>query len=112
MLRRLLRALFDVVPTLDLHGRKVPDALAETERFVRQAAAAGWPRVRIVYGKGRHSPGGVGALRHAVPGWLEQHGAPWVERFERQLDADGNDGAMMLWIRPATPGEAGPGGRQ
>jgi DNA-nicking Smr family endonuclease len=86
--------------------------LAETESFVREAAAAGWPRVRIVYGKGRHSPGGVGALRQAVPAWLEQHGAPWVERFERQLDADGNDGAMLVWLRPLSASPAPPRARQ
>ena len=105
MLRGLLRAVFSSLPTLDLHGEPVPQALADTERFVREAAAAGERCVRIVYGKGRHSPGGVGALRRAVPGWLEQHGGPFVERFERQLDVDGNDGAMLVWLRLA-PGRA------
>lgn len=94
-----MRAVFHHVPTLDLHGLGVRDAIAETERFVAEMAAHGEPEVRIVYGKGRGSPGGVGVLRQAIPAWLEQHGAPRVVRFERQIDADGNDGAMRVWLR-------------
>lgn len=95
-----MRAVFHHVPTLDLHGLGVREAIAETERFVVEMATHGEPEVRIVYGKGRGSPGGVGVLRQAIPAWLEQHGSPWVERFERRIDADGNDGAMHVWLRP------------
>ena len=93
--------MFGLVPTLDLHGLGVRDAIAETERFVAAMAARGEPEIRVVYGKGRGSPGGVGVLRQAVPAWLEQHGGPWVESFEREIDADGNDGAMRVWLRHA-----------
>ena len=99
LLRGFLRDLLGLVPTLDLHGRKVPEALRETEAFLREAAERGEPRVRIVYGKGHGSPGGVGVLRRAVPAWIEQHGGDRVERFERQIDASGNDGAMIVWLR-------------
>lgn len=95
----MLRGLLGIVPTLDLHGYGVRDAIALTERFVREMAQAGEREVRIVYGKGRGTPGGVGVLRQAIPAWLEQHGAPWVERFEREVDVDGNDGAMRVWLK-------------
>ena len=108
MLRAWLRSLFGLVPTLDLHGLRVRQALAETEEFLRAAHRAGAREVRIVYGKGRGSPGGVGVLRQAVPAWIEQHAGAWVERFERQLDARGEDGAMRLWLRP--PGDDGGAG--
>lgn len=98
---RLLRSLFGIVPTLDLHGLGVKEAVAETDRFVRAAAAAGETRIRIVYGKGRGSPGGVGVLRQVIPHWLEHDGATWVERFERQLDATGDDGAVIVWLQGA-----------
>lgn len=98
-----MRAVFHHVPTLDLHGLGVPAAIAETERFVVDMAARGEREVRIVYGKGRGSPGGVGVLRQAIPAWLEQHGAPHVERFAREIDADGNDGAMRVFLRGAPP---------
>ena len=94
-----MRAVFHRVPTLDLHGLGVRDAIAETECFVAEMAARGEPEVRIVYGKGRGSPGGVGVLRQAIPAWLEQHGGARVVRFEREIDADGNDGAMHVWLR-------------
>ena len=95
------------MPALDLHGLGVREAIVETELFVREMAAAGERQVRIVYGKGRGSPGGVGVLRQAIPAWLEQHGAPWVERFAREIDRDGNDGAMRVWLR-ASPVSAPP----
>lgn len=99
MLRRLLRSLFGLRPTLDLHGYGVKEALAATERFLRDAAAAGETEVRIIYGKGRGSPGGVGALRAVVPRWLDTDGAHLIRRYERDLDASGDDGAVRVWLR-------------
>jgi DNA-nicking Smr family endonuclease len=99
VLRSILRSLLGIVPTLDLHGLGVKQALAETERFLREAHESGASEVRIVYGKGRGSPGGIGVLRQAVPAWIEQHGHAWVDRFERQLDDTGHDGAMRVWLR-------------
>lgn len=104
-LRALLRDLFGLVPTLDLHGLSPREAIAETERFITEAHAAGERRVRVVYGKGRGSPGGIGVLRRAVPGWLEQHATDLVERFEREVDRDGNDGGMRVWLKPPSPPE-------
>jgi DNA-nicking Smr family endonuclease len=104
MLRDWLRRLLGIVPTLDLHGFEVRPAIEATDAFLRDAAAAGEPRVRIVYGKGRGSPGGVGVLRAAIPAWIEQNARDRVERFERELDRDGNDGAILVWLR-ASAGE-------
>lgn len=83
------------------------DALAETERFLHEMAARGEREVRIVYGKGRGTPGGVGVLRQAIPAWLEQHGAGVVERFAREIDRDGNDGAMRVWLVAGVGEESG-----
>jgi len=97
--RALLRELFGVVPTLDLHGLGVREALGETERFLREAQARDARRVRIVYGKGHGSPGGRGVLREVIPRWLETDGRHLVARFERCPDASGADGAVMVWIK-------------
>jgi DNA-nicking Smr family endonuclease len=99
-LRQTLRELFGIVPTLDLHGLGVREAVDETERFLRHAHALGDPVVRIVYGKGHGSPGGRGVLRDVIPRWLEHEGAALVERFERLPDASGADGAVTVWLRP------------
>jgi DNA-nicking Smr family endonuclease len=98
-LRRTLRALLGIVPTLDLHGSGVRQALDDTERFLRDAHARGEPVVRVVYGKGHGSPGGRGVLREVIPRWLEDAGANLVERFERVPDASGADGAVKIWVR-------------
>ena len=87
------------VPTLDLHGLRVPAALDATEAFLREHHASGYTQVRIIYGKGRGTPGGLGVLRQAVPAWIEQNADDWVERFERDLDRIGDDGAMRIWLR-------------
>jgi DNA-nicking Smr family endonuclease len=108
VLRRLLRSLLGLTPTLDLHGFGVKDAVAACERFLAAASAEGEREVRIVYGKGRGTPGGIGVLRAVVPRWLENDGAKWVERFERDLDPSGDDGAVRVWLRPANAGEHPP----
>jgi DNA-nicking Smr family endonuclease len=100
-LRRTLRDLLGVRPTLDLHGCGVREALALTEAFLRHAQEEGDTVVRIIYGKGRGSPGGVGVLRQLVPRWLEHDGTKFVERYQRLPDASGDDGAVMVWIKPA-----------
>jgi DNA-nicking Smr family endonuclease len=97
--RRLLRDLLGIVPTLDLHGYGVREALDEAERFLRRAHAFGEPKVRIVYGKGHGSPGGRGVLREVVPRWLERDGAALVVRYRRVPDATGADGAVEVWLR-------------
>jgi DNA-nicking Smr family endonuclease len=98
-LRRIVRELLGITPTLDLHGLGVRDALAETERFVRHASTHAQPVVRIVYGKGHGSPGGRGVLRDVIPHWLEREGAEWVERYQRLPDASGADGSVQVWLR-------------
>ena len=94
-LRHLLRVAFPAgCPQLDLHGARVPEALGELERFLARAEQQGAEEVRIVCGKGRHSPGGVGVLRDAVPGWLDAHG--YAGRYRREVDRDGRDGSLRV----------------
>ena len=57
-----------------------------------EAAAEGRDQVRIVYGKGRRGPGGVGALRVAIPDFVAARTGGLVLRFERQVESDGHDG--------------------
>ena len=106
--RLVVRQFLGLMPTLDLHGLGVRDALAETERFVRHAHAASEPVVRIVYGKGHGSPGGRGVLRDVVPRWLEREGTKWVERYQRLPDATGADGAVKVWLRAFDSSDAVP----
>jgi DNA-nicking Smr family endonuclease len=103
-LRRSLHSALGIRPTLDLHGLGVRAALAETERFLRDAQAHGVSKVRIVYGKGHGSPGGRGVLREAVPRWLATEAVELVAGFERQPDASGVDGGAVVSVRPRRSG--------
>lgn len=87
------------VPRLDLHGFGVREAIAATEAFLHDAERAGVGEVRIVYGKGRHSPGGRGVLREVIPRWLANDGAPWVESAAPEPDAHGEDAAIRVRLR-------------
>ncbi len=98
-IRRLVRAALGVMPTLDLHGLGVRAAVAETTAFLQDAQARGLGSVRIVYGKGRRSPGGRGVLREVIPSWLDGDGRPFVRRWERRPDASGADGGVIVWVR-------------
>ncbi len=89
------------LPRLDLHGLGVKDAIAATEHFLRDAQREGIARVRIVYGKGRHSPGGRGVLREVVPRWLAGDGRPFVVSAEPEPDARGEDAAIVVELRVA-----------
>jgi len=98
-LRHTIRELLGIVPTLDLHGCGVREAVQETERFLRQAQAVNDRVVRIIYGKGHGSPGGRGVLRDVIPRWLEREGVALVERYQRVPDASGADGAVKVWVK-------------
>lgn len=102
-IRRLVRAAVGEIPTLDLHGLGVQEALAETERFLRQAQAQGVRQVHLIYGKGHGSPGGRGVLREVVPRWLETTGAGLVTGYTRRLDASGADGGALVSLRSREP---------
>ena len=104
-IRKLLREALGVIPTLDLHGLGVQDALRETEQFLREAQEAQLGSVRIVYGKGRGSRGGRGVLREVIPRWLDTAGRPYVRRYERRPDGSGLDGGMIVWVRMAEQDE-------
>ena len=98
-IRRLIHDALGIMPTLDLHGLGVQAALRETEDFLRDAQEQGLGSVRIVYGKGRRSPGGRGVLREVVPRFLDNEGRLYVRRWERRPDATGADGGMIVWVR-------------
>jgi DNA-nicking Smr family endonuclease len=100
-IRRLIRNALGIIPTLDLHGLGVRAALHAAEEFLADAQAEGLGSVRIVYGKGKRSPGGRGVLREVIPRWLDGDGRRYVRRWERRPDASGADGGMIVWVREA-----------
>jgi len=73
---------------LDLRGARADEALAELERYLNDAALAGYDRIRVVHGKG------TGALRIAVRAALAAH--PLVRSHEPAGRTEGGEGATIV----------------
>ena len=73
---------------LDLRGARAEEALAELDRYLNNAAVAGYDRVRVVHGKG------TGALRNAVREALSSH--PLVREQSPATPAEGGEGATIV----------------
>ena len=73
---------------LDLRGARAEEALAELDRYLNNAAVAGYDRVRVVHGKG------TGALRNAVREALAAH--PLVREQAPAAANEGGDGATIV----------------
>ena len=73
---------------LDLRGARADEALAELDRYLNNAAVAGYVRVRVVHGKG------TGALRNAVREALASH--PLVQEQVPAAANEGGDGATIV----------------
>ncbi len=75
---------------LDLRGARAEEALVELDRYLNDAALAGYDRVRVVHGKG------TGALRAAVSQALARH--PLVRGHEIAGRAEGGEGATIVTL--------------
>jgi len=73
---------------LDLRGARAEEALAELDRYLNNAAVAGYDRVRVVHGKG------TGALRNAVREALASH--PLVREQTPAAANEGGEGATIV----------------
>ncbi|HEX9495269.1 MAG TPA: endonuclease MutS2 [Candidatus Limnocylindria bacterium] len=73
---------------LDLRGARAEEALAELDRYLNNAAVAGYDRVRVVHGKG------TGALRNAVREALSSH--PLVREQTPAAANEGGEGATIV----------------
>ena len=75
---------------LDLRGARAEEALAVLDRYLNDAAVAGYERVRIVHGKG------TGALRAAVRTTLAAH--PLVRDVAAASRSEGGEGATIVTL--------------
>lgn len=89
----------EVIPVLDLHGMRVKEALKTTEEFLRLSQSQGTREVKLIYGKGKGSPGGKGVLREVIPSWISKEGSIYVSEFRRVLDFDGGDGGIIIRLK-------------
>ena len=87
----------EVEAECDLHGLTAREAERQVFRFVQQSQRHGKRWVRIVVGKGLHSPGGKATLKNHIVGALSQRApARFVLAFRTAPQRLGGTGALTL----------------
>lgn len=83
---------------LDLHNVVLDDALKETKRFIESSSKKGLRKIRIVTGKGLHSPNGEAVIRPAVIGAVKA--SSFVKEYDlNPKPEDGGSGAIVLILK-------------
>ncbi len=97
---RFRRGLMPIDATLDLHGHTQASGRAALAGFLRAHRAAGRRCVLVVTGKGLKDDWSVGALRQALPGWLN---APDLRRlilaYSHAQPHHGGSGAVYILLK-------------
>ena len=97
VLRDLRRGRWVVQTSLDLHGHTRDEARAALVYFLAECQKTAQRCVRIVHGKGQHSPGREPVLKNLVPGWLSQRRD--VLAFCQARTIDGGAGALVVLLQ-------------
>lgn len=97
VLRDLRRGRWVVQASLDLHGHTREEARAALVCFLADCQKTAQRCVRIVHGKGQHSPGREPVLKNLVPGWLSQRRD--VLAFCQARTSDGGAGALVVLLQ-------------
>lgn len=88
----------NVQDELDLHNVKYEDAIALTGAFIDNSRRKGLRKVRIITGKGIHSPGGKSVIRPAVIQVLESSSS--ISQIDTNPKAaDGGSGAIIVILK-------------
>ena len=95
--RKLKRGEIPLERMLDLHGCTVEEALGRLSHFVAGCRHAGVRCIRVVHGKGAHSPSGAGVLRDRVWDHLTRRHDVLIVEFAQPWD--GGHGAACVLLR-------------
>ena len=52
--------------TIDVHGLKVSEAIRKTELELQDVQRRGGRNLKVIVGRGKHSPSGIPALKFAI----------------------------------------------
>jgi DNA-nicking Smr family endonuclease len=97
ILRTLEDPRLEVEAECDLHGLTSSEAEREVLRFVESCQRSGRRWVRVIVGKGLHSPGGKATLKDRVVGALSQRApARYVLAFRTAPQRLGGTGALTV----------------
>lgn len=88
----------NVQSELDLHNVKFEDAVLQTRSFIESCWHKGYRKVRIVTGKGLHSPGGKSIIRPAVI--EEVYRSKHISEVDlNPKPVDGGSGAIIILLK-------------
>jgi DNA-nicking Smr family endonuclease len=97
---RLRRGEIAIDLTLDLHGYTLVEAHRALALAVERAAAAGERCILVITGHGERSGGGRGALRDALPRWLNESSLrPRVLAVQPAQPKHGGRGAFYVLLK-------------
>jgi len=107
-LARLKNGHYSVQAHLDLHGSVLPEAREKLYEFIHQSVRQGHCCVRIVHGRGTHSPAEPGVLKTHITRWLSSRKmSRFVVAFASARWTDGGAGAIYVLLyrkhRPPSP---------
>lgn len=84
---------------LDLHGMREEQAYQSFARFIASSKASGLRCLLVITGKGK-SPNSSGALRRALPLWIESaRFSSLILAYSPAARKDGGDGAWYILLR-------------
>jgi len=87
-----------IVETVDLHRLTGEQATRRLRAaFSRLKGRQGL--VRVIVGKGIHSPESVGVLREIVPAWMDGSGRQFVAEWRWAGPKEGGQGALIVRLR-------------
>lgn len=87
------------LPSLDLHGLRVSEALAQLQNFLKNQPPQ-IKKILIIHGKGNHSVEQEGVLKGAVHTWLRKSKKPGgrIKDFSLAKPNQGGSGATVVWL--------------
>lgn len=96
-MRDLRRGRWVLQASIDLHGHTRDQARLALSAFLNECQAKTYRCIRIVHGKGQHSPGREPVLKHLVLDWLSLRQE--VLAFCQARRCDGGAGAVVVLLR-------------
>lgn len=97
---RLRRGEFTIDVTVDLHGHTLAEAHRTLALSIERAAVAGHRCVLVITGHGQRSATGRGALREALPRWLNESALrPGILAIAPAQPKHGGRGAFYVLLK-------------
>ena len=97
LLKKLRRGHYSIQEELDLHGLYADEAKREVHAFINECAHYNISTVRIVHGKGLHSPDKKPVLKNLILGWLKKN--QFIIAVCSTPANDGGTGAIYALIK-------------